>query len=137
MRAFGEALCVYRPPVDLKTIEPVIDTKPNGEKQIVLNFITPHQKWGIHSHLHRQSADADADPRRADRLDQRRRRREGRHRRQRLDRSFQRQRRADARAVVSQRVQAGHVHDVSRAGEDREHAGLARSPASAAASTTR
>jgi hypothetical protein len=27
----------------------VIDTKPNGEKQIVLNFITPHQKWGIHS----------------------------------------------------------------------------------------
>jgi nitrate reductase alpha subunit len=49
MRAFGEALCVYRPPVDLKTIKPVIDSKPNGEKQIVLNFITPHQKWGIHS----------------------------------------------------------------------------------------
>ena len=23
--------------------------KPNGEKQIALNFITPHQKWGIHS----------------------------------------------------------------------------------------
>jgi nitrate reductase / nitrite oxidoreductase, alpha subunit len=49
MRAFGEALCVYRPPVDLKTVKPVIDQKPNGEKQIVLNFITPHQKWGIHS----------------------------------------------------------------------------------------
>ena len=49
MRAFGEALCVYRPPVDLKAIKPVIDSKPNGEKQIVLNFITPHQKWGIHS----------------------------------------------------------------------------------------
>jgi len=49
MRAFGEALCVYRPPVDLKTIKPIIDRKPNGEKQIVLNFITPHQKWGIHS----------------------------------------------------------------------------------------
>ncbi len=49
MRAFGEALCVYRPPVDLKAVKPVIDTKPNGEKQIVLNFITPHQKWGIHS----------------------------------------------------------------------------------------
>ena len=28
---------------------PIIDTKGNGEKQIVLNFITPHQKWGIHS----------------------------------------------------------------------------------------
>ncbi len=49
MRAFGGALCVYRPPVDLKTIKPVIDMKSNGEKQVVLNFITPHQKWGIHS----------------------------------------------------------------------------------------
>ncbi len=27
----------------------MIDKHPNGEKQIVLNFITPHQKWGIHS----------------------------------------------------------------------------------------
>ena len=49
MRAFGEALCVYRPPIDTKTIKPIIDTKPNGNPQIVLNFITPHQKWGIHS----------------------------------------------------------------------------------------
>ncbi len=49
MRAFGETLCVYRPPVDTKTIAPVIDEKGNGNKQIVLNFITPHQKWGIHS----------------------------------------------------------------------------------------
>ncbi len=49
MRAFGAALCVYRPPVDLRAIKPVIDMKPNGEKQVVLNFITPHQKWGIHS----------------------------------------------------------------------------------------
>jgi nitrate reductase alpha subunit len=23
--------------------------KPNGNKEIALNFITPHQKWGIHS----------------------------------------------------------------------------------------
>ncbi len=49
MRAFGEALCVYRPPIDTKTIKPIIDRKPNGAKQVVLNFITPHQKWGIHS----------------------------------------------------------------------------------------
>jgi nitrate reductase alpha subunit len=49
MLAFGEALCVYRPPIDTKAVAPVIDSKPNGEKQIVLNFITPHQKWGIHS----------------------------------------------------------------------------------------
>ncbi|MGL4240388.1 MAG: nitrate reductase subunit alpha [Beijerinckiaceae bacterium] len=49
MRAFGEGFCVYRPPVDLKTIRPVQGMKPNGEKEVVLNFITPHQKWGIHS----------------------------------------------------------------------------------------
>ncbi|MGE3067146.1 MAG: molybdopterin dinucleotide binding domain-containing protein, partial [Hyphomicrobiaceae bacterium] len=49
MRAFGEALCVYRPPIDTRSVKPVIDARPNGEKQIVLNFITPHQKWGIHS----------------------------------------------------------------------------------------
>jgi len=49
MRAFGETLCVYRPPIDTKAIAPVINQKDNGEKQIVLNFITPHQKWGIHS----------------------------------------------------------------------------------------
>ncbi|MEO9132471.1 MAG: nitrate reductase subunit alpha [Sphingomonas sp.] len=48
MRAFGEALCVYRPPIDLKTTF-IQGGKPNGETEIVLNFITPHQKWGIHS----------------------------------------------------------------------------------------
>jgi nitrate reductase alpha subunit len=42
-------LCVYRPPIDTKSIKPVIDRKPNGNTAIVLNFITPHQKWGIHS----------------------------------------------------------------------------------------
>jgi len=49
MRAFGEQLCVYKPPVDLKTVAPMHNVKPNGETEIVLNFITPHQKWGIHS----------------------------------------------------------------------------------------
>ncbi len=49
MRAFGEGFCVYRPPVDLKAVKPVQGMKPNGEKEVVLNFITPHQKWGIHS----------------------------------------------------------------------------------------
>ncbi|MEZ5817116.1 MAG: nitrate reductase subunit alpha [Hyphomicrobiaceae bacterium] len=49
MRAFGEGFCVYRPPVDLKTINGIRGIRPNGEKEIVLNFITPHQKWGIHS----------------------------------------------------------------------------------------
>ena len=49
MRAFGEGFCVYRPPVDLKTIRSVQGIRPNGEAEVVLNFITPHQKWGIHS----------------------------------------------------------------------------------------
>jgi len=49
MIAFGEGLTSYRPPVDLKTVDDMIDRKPNGNKEITLNFITPHQKWGIHS----------------------------------------------------------------------------------------
>lgn len=49
MLGFGEGLCVYRPPVDLKTITPVQTGKSNGNPEVVLNFITPHQKWGIHS----------------------------------------------------------------------------------------
>lgn len=48
LRAFGEAFCVYRPPVDLKTINSLVQDDPN-EPHVVLNFITPHQKWGIHS----------------------------------------------------------------------------------------
>ena len=48
MRAFGEALCVYRPPIDTKAVKPMLD-KADGQKHVVLNFITPHQKWGIHS----------------------------------------------------------------------------------------
>lgn len=49
MQAFGEQLMSYRPPVDTKTTEMVKNSKPNGNKEIVLNWITPHQKWGIHS----------------------------------------------------------------------------------------
>jgi nitrate reductase alpha subunit len=49
MRDFGEGLCVYKPPINTKTIAPVIDEHDDGGKQVVLNWITPHQKWGIHS----------------------------------------------------------------------------------------
>ncbi|MEW9898699.1 nitrate reductase subunit alpha [Chitinivorax sp. PXF-14] len=49
MIAFGEELCVYKPAIDTKTVTPVIDKLGNGNKQLVLNWITPHQKWGIHS----------------------------------------------------------------------------------------
>jgi nitrate reductase alpha subunit len=49
MRAFGEAFAVYRPPIDTKTIKPMQGALTEGRRSIVLNFITPHQKWGIHS----------------------------------------------------------------------------------------
>lgn len=49
MQAFGEQFVGYRPPVDTKTIKPIKDKKPNGNAEIALNWITPHQKWGIHS----------------------------------------------------------------------------------------
>ncbi len=50
MRAFGEGLCCYRPPVDLKTITQEVNSDArDGQPHVVLNFITPHQKWGIHS----------------------------------------------------------------------------------------
>ncbi|MGE0270306.1 MAG: nitrate reductase subunit alpha [Alphaproteobacteria bacterium] len=48
MRAFGETLCVYRPPIDTKAVKPMLD-RARGQKHVILNFITPHQKWGIHS----------------------------------------------------------------------------------------
>ncbi|MFV0410852.1 MAG: nitrate reductase subunit alpha [Paracoccus sp. (in: a-proteobacteria)] len=50
MRAFGESFVTWRPPVDLKTVgHAATKSLANGEKHVVLNFITPHQKWGIHS----------------------------------------------------------------------------------------
>jgi nitrate reductase alpha subunit len=50
MRAFGETFVTWRPPVDLKTITPeATRALASGEKHVILNFITPHQKWGIHS----------------------------------------------------------------------------------------
>jgi len=50
MRVFGEGFCTYRPPVDLKTITKSVNASAkNNEPYVTLNFITPHQKWGIHS----------------------------------------------------------------------------------------
>ncbi|TWO72731.1 nitrate reductase subunit alpha [Caenimonas sedimenti] len=49
MIAFGEGFSSYRPPVDLKTTAGIQGVRSNGNPEIALNFITPHQKWGIHS----------------------------------------------------------------------------------------
>ena len=121
-----------------KTVKPVIDSKPNGEKRDRAELHHPAPEVGHPLHLHRQPADADAVSRGGPIVwiseDGRG---QGRHRRQRLDRGLQRQRRAGrARGRLPAR-QAGHVHDVPRAGEDRERAGLGDHRASAAASTTR
>ena len=48
MRAFGESLLVYRPPIDTKAVASAFSV-PNGNPEKALNFLTPHQKWGIHS----------------------------------------------------------------------------------------
>jgi nitrate reductase alpha subunit len=48
MLDFGEGLCAYRPPHDMKDLErmpPAVLKKPH----VKLNWITPHSKWGIHS----------------------------------------------------------------------------------------
>lgn len=45
MLDFGEAFAVYKPPIDTKSVEKIA----GKDKCLVLNFLTPHQKWGIHS----------------------------------------------------------------------------------------
>ncbi|MDO5101865.1 MAG: nitrate reductase subunit alpha [Lautropia sp.] len=49
MLDFGEGFCVYRPPIDTKSVGAMLGAKPNGNPEILLNWLTPHQKWGIHS----------------------------------------------------------------------------------------
>ncbi len=47
-RLFGESLLVYRPPIDTRSVKAVMGEKSNGNPEKALNFLTPHQKWGIH-----------------------------------------------------------------------------------------
>ncbi|WP_413283843.1 nitrate reductase subunit alpha [Vibrio sp. MA40-2] len=49
MRDFGESLVAYRPPINTRTVHEIMGKKSNGNKEKALNWITPHQKWGIHS----------------------------------------------------------------------------------------
>ncbi|MFC5139912.1 nitrate reductase subunit alpha [Actinomycetospora rhizophila] len=45
----GEALPLYRPPLDMQRLfgEPVLG--PDGALQITVRYLTPHSKWSIHS----------------------------------------------------------------------------------------
>jgi nitrate reductase alpha subunit len=48
MLDFGEGFCTFRPPADLRATEGVRE-RLNGKPHLLLNWITPHSKWGIHS----------------------------------------------------------------------------------------
>ena len=48
MRDFGEQLPLYRPPLDMQHLEHV-SVPRQQQKEIVLNYLTPHSKWSIHS----------------------------------------------------------------------------------------
>ncbi|MGA9237379.1 MAG: molybdopterin dinucleotide binding domain-containing protein, partial [Desulfobacterales bacterium] len=48
MRDFGEHLPLFRPPLDVMALEAAHVQRDAG-KEIVLNYLTPHSKWSIHS----------------------------------------------------------------------------------------
>jgi len=49
MLAFGEGFVTWKPPIDTRAVKQVLGKLPNGNPEIQLNILTPHQKWGIHS----------------------------------------------------------------------------------------
>ena len=107
MLAFGEGLCSYRPPVDLKTIADARNRLASGDTpHVVLNFITPHQKWASTPPI-RTSPDADAEPRRSGGLVVRGRCPEGGNRRQRLIEVFNLNGALTARASCPMRMKDG------------------------------
>jgi nitrate reductase / nitrite oxidoreductase, alpha subunit len=48
MRDFGEQLPLYRPPLETQAIASTRVAREPG-KELVLNYLTPHSKWSIHS----------------------------------------------------------------------------------------
>ena len=49
MHEFGEALPVYRPPLDMHRLFGEPELGPHGQRQVVVRYLTPHSKWSIHS----------------------------------------------------------------------------------------
>ncbi|MGF1427227.1 nitrate reductase subunit alpha [Kitasatospora sp. LaBMicrA B282] len=45
----GEALPVYRPPLDLHRLFGEPRLGPTGQREVTVRFLTPHNKWSIHS----------------------------------------------------------------------------------------
>ena len=46
---FGENLVCYKPPIDTKSLKGMIQKLEGKEKYMILNMMTPHNKWTIHS----------------------------------------------------------------------------------------
>jgi nitrate reductase alpha subunit len=46
---FGEQLPTYKPKLDVKALEELAKSEGKGGKEMVLNYLTPHGKWHIHT----------------------------------------------------------------------------------------
>lgn len=49
MRAFGESLVCYKPPIQTKSVDKVLDKLDPEDEYLIINMMTPHNKWTIHS----------------------------------------------------------------------------------------
>ncbi|MCL8209438.1 MAG: nitrate reductase subunit alpha [Actinomycetia bacterium] len=49
MQEFGETLPLYRPPLGLQPFGPGDHDPGTGGRRVMVRYLTPHQKWGIHS----------------------------------------------------------------------------------------
>ncbi|HTJ71512.1 MAG TPA: nitrate reductase subunit alpha [Actinospica sp.] len=49
MHELGEALPVYRPPLDVGRLFHEPSLGPDGRGQVTVRYLTPHNKWSIHS----------------------------------------------------------------------------------------
>ncbi len=49
MTDLGEALPIYRPPLDLHRLLGEPRLGPDGDAQVTVRYLTPHNKWSIHS----------------------------------------------------------------------------------------
>ena len=48
MRDFGESLPLFRPPLDMLALGST-EVKRDQQNELILNYLTPHSKWSIHS----------------------------------------------------------------------------------------
>jgi nitrate reductase / nitrite oxidoreductase, alpha subunit len=49
MHEFGEALPIYRPPLNMHQLFGEPEIGPTGTRSVTVRYLTPHSKWSIHS----------------------------------------------------------------------------------------